>query len=63
VGNLVLRKNEASRQTSGRKLDANWEGPHLVVKDNGNGSFKLEDGEGRTLARTWNATNLKRFYP
>lgn len=33
------------------KLDPIWEGPYFIVKSNGNGSYKLQDEEGKNLAR------------
>lgn len=40
-GELVLRKNEASRVEGQRKLDPTWEGPYRVHEAHRSGSYKL----------------------
>lgn len=57
----VLRKNQVSKQESGRKLDATWEGPYQVLRAHENGSYVLIDSKGRKLAKTWNDTNLRKY--
>lgn len=52
VGDLVLRKNEASRQEPMGKLSPNWEGPYKVVEARHNGSYVLEYMQGMGLPRT-----------
>ena len=61
-GDLVLRKNEASRQESTGKMGPNWEGPYRVVEARENGSHVLETMQGDRLPRPWNTTNLKKFH-
>lgn len=61
-GDLVLWKNTVSRQEPQRKLDQTWEGPYIVKTCHGNGSYKLQDTEGQEIARTWNSSNLRKFY-
>lgn len=46
-GDLVLRKNEVSRQEPSRKLDTFWEGPYKVIKTHGNSAYVLQDTERR----------------
>ncbi|XP_016199394.1 uncharacterized protein LOC107640385 [Arachis ipaensis] len=61
--NLVLRCNDVGLPTPGEgKLVANWEGPYRVKKVVGNGAYKLERLDGKEVSRTWNVTNLTRFY-
>lgn len=60
---LLLCKNEISRQETSRNLDAFWEDPYKVVKACGNGAYVLQDAEGRQLAKTWNDVHLKKYYP
>ncbi|XP_057763544.1 uncharacterized protein LOC130983889 [Arachis stenosperma] len=61
---LVLRRNDIGLPTPGDgKLAANWEGPYKVKKVMGKGAFKLEKFDGKEVPRTWNADNLRRFYP
>ncbi|KAK4392686.1 Retrovirus-related Pol polyprotein from transposon opus [Sesamum angolense] len=44
------------------KLDAKWEGPYRVIETIGNATYKLEKPDGKEIPRTWNASNLKKFY-
>lgn len=62
VGDLVLRKNEASGQESTKKLGPNWEGPYRVIEARKNGSYVLETMQGKQLPRTWNIRNLRKFH-
>ncbi|KAD4585406.1 hypothetical protein E3N88_23007 [Mikania micrantha] len=61
-GDLVLRKNEASRQEDTGKLGPKWEGPYRVKECHQKGSYKLEDMNGKPIPRHWNASNLRKFY-
>ncbi|XP_016167896.1 uncharacterized protein LOC107610350 [Arachis ipaensis] len=61
---LVLRGNDIGLPTQGEgKLAANWEGPFRVKEVIGKGAYKLDKLNGREVPRTWNAGNLRRFYP
>lgn len=60
---LELRKNEVSKVDPNRKLDLVWEGPYRVIKVYDNGSYKLQDLEGKILAKTGNNLNLWKFFP
>lgn len=62
-GDFVLRKNEAGQVDSNKKLDTTWEGLYWVIRNNGNGCYKLQDCEGKILAKAWNDANLKKFFP
>ncbi|KAK4394082.1 Retrovirus-related Pol polyprotein from transposon opus [Sesamum angolense] len=44
------------------KLDAKWEGPYRVIEAIGNATYKLKKPDGKEIPRTWNASNLKKFY-
>ncbi|KAK3020028.1 hypothetical protein RJ639_004988 [Escallonia herrerae] len=63
IGDLVLRRITASapRDAIG-KLAPNWEDPYKVVKLGGLGAYHLETMDGKEIPRTWNATNLRRYY-
>jgi hypothetical protein len=60
-GDLVIRKAEAAGKGV-KKLDRAWEGPYRVMHSHENGSYVLQDLEGRSLARPWNIEHLRRFY-
>ncbi|KAK3037092.1 hypothetical protein RJ639_029934 [Escallonia herrerae] len=63
VGDLVLRRITASAPRDAiRKLVPNWEGPYKVIKLGGPRAYHLETMDGKTIPRTWNATNLRRYY-
>ncbi|KAK1435491.1 hypothetical protein QVD17_01255 [Tagetes erecta] len=61
-GELVLRKNEASKQQSLGKMGPRWEGPYEIAETHKGGSYKLKDMEGKAIPRHWNIANLRRFY-
>ncbi|XP_076911920.1 uncharacterized protein LOC143570015 [Bidens hawaiensis] len=50
-GDLVLRNNEASRQSDTGKLGPKWEGPYVIKEAHMGGSYKLNDMEGRKVPR------------
>ncbi|GJZ52859.1 hypothetical protein Tco_0607744 [Tanacetum coccineum] len=49
-GDLVYRKNDASRMEDTRKLGPKWEGPYKVTEALGKGAYKLRDHGGMELA-------------
>ena len=61
-GDYVLRDNEASNAERTGKLAPKWEGPYLIKEVLGKGAYKLQTLEGETIARTWNAQQLRRCY-
>ena len=63
-GDLVYRKMEATRSEEGiEKLAPNWEDPVRVVEVLENGAYKLKTLDGDLIPRTWNANNLRKFFP
>ena len=60
VGDLVLRRADILKPLA--KLDPKWEGPYKITKARANGSYELEDLEGRRLQRLWNIRNLRKYY-
>ncbi|VFQ71635.1 unnamed protein product [Cuscuta campestris] len=62
VGDLVLRKREASQPTEGGKFAKSYEGPYKVTAVLRPGTYKLSTLEGRELGRHWNTHNLISFY-
>ena len=69
-GDLVLRLIQ--RPAGQHKLSAPWEGPFIISKVLGNGSYYLidaqkprackRDNSGKEMERPWNANLLRRFY-
>ena len=63
IGDLVLRKvTLATKDPAQGKLGPTWEGPYRVVHYSRQGSYHLEDSEGKRLPRPWNVEHLKRYY-
>ena len=63
IGDLVLRKvTLATKDLAQGKLGLTWEGPYRVVHYSCQGSYHLEDSEGKRLPRPWNVEHLKRYY-
>ncbi|VFQ87969.1 unnamed protein product [Cuscuta campestris] len=62
VGDLVLRKREASQPTEGGKFAKSYEGPYKVTAVLRLGTYKLSTLEGRELGRHWNTHNLISLY-
>lgn len=61
VEDLVLRKNEASRQEPIGKPGPNWKGPYPVIEVRQSGAYVLETLDGTRFLRTWNMRNLCKF--
>ncbi|XP_075473406.1 uncharacterized protein LOC142504419 [Primulina tabacum] len=59
VGNLVLRKVQEEQRG---KLDSKWEGPFKIIERLSSGAYYLEDAQGKTLKRPWNAYHLRKYY-
>ena len=63
ISDLVLRKvTLATKDPAQGKLGPNWEGPYRVVHYSCQGSYHLEDAEGKRLPHPWNVEHLKRYY-
>ena len=62
VGEFVLRKNEASKVESTKKLGPKWEGPYRVTQAFQSGAYKLSEMNGQEIPRTWHACNLRKCY-
>nr|GEW60139.1 reverse transcriptase domain-containing protein [Tanacetum cinerariifolium] len=61
-GDFVYRSNNASHAVDGGKLGLKWEGPYEVMEALGDGAYKLRSADEKVLPRTWNVTNLKKYY-
>ncbi|GJX66609.1 reverse transcriptase domain-containing protein, partial [Tanacetum coccineum] len=62
TGDLVYRRNDASRAKEGGNLGPKWEGPYEVTEVLGKGAYKLRDRDRKQLPRTWNVRILKKCY-
>ena len=63
IGDLVLRKvTPATKDLAQGKLGPSWEGSYRVVHYSQQGSYHLEDLDGKRLSRPWNVKHLKRYY-
>jgi hypothetical protein len=59
-GNLVLRL----KQTSTSKLEPPWEGPYIIHEAIPGGAYRLRNPKtGANVENTWNAAQLRWFYP
>ncbi|GJX14082.1 hypothetical protein Tco_0205840 [Tanacetum coccineum] len=56
---FVYRSNKASHAKESEKLGPKWEGPYEVAEALGKGAYKLRNGSGDILPRTWNVKDLK----
>ncbi|GJS26617.1 hypothetical protein Tco_0487237 [Tanacetum coccineum] len=57
-----VANNDASHAEDTSKLSSKWEGPYKVVEALRKGAYKLRNGGGYILPRTWNVWNLKKCY-
>ncbi|KAL0715719.1 hypothetical protein Bca4012_065041 [Brassica carinata] len=64
IGDLVLRKVfEGTKEPDAGKLGTNWEGPYRIIHVVRPNVYKLlKVRTGVPEIRSWNATDLKRFY-
>ncbi|GJR16221.1 reverse transcriptase domain-containing protein [Tanacetum coccineum] len=60
--NIKKRLGEASHAKESGKLGPKWEGPYEVVEALRKGAYKLRNGSGDVLPRTWNVQDLKKCY-
>ena len=60
-GDLVWRMASTARKHEG-KFSPNWEGPFRVLKEVGNGAYRLEKLSGEPLPNTWNIFHLKFYF-
>jgi hypothetical protein len=60
-GDLVLKRKK--NWENPEKLQESWEGPYIVKEISMSGAFRLTDQTGEEFLHSWNADNLKRYYP
>ncbi|XP_019179926.1 PREDICTED: uncharacterized protein LOC109175129 [Ipomoea nil] len=63
VGDLVLRRREASQPLEGGKFAKKWEGPYAVEEVVRPGTYKLKTTGGRMIDRVWNSEHLIKYFP
>jgi hypothetical protein len=61
TGDLVLKRKKNWENPG--KLHESWEGPYIAKETNMLGAFCLLEQTGEELPYSWNADNLKRYYP
>ncbi|XP_056697450.1 uncharacterized protein [Spinacia oleracea] len=63
VRDFILRKMESvGRANEQGKLTPTWEGPYEIYDKVRDGTYRIEDMQGRPILRTWNADNLKKYF-
>ncbi|XP_038973062.1 uncharacterized protein LOC103706605 [Phoenix dactylifera] len=62
VGDLVLRRAEASQPTEQGKMAPNWEGPYQIARVQRPGAYKLRSLDGTPIPRSWSSENLRVYY-
>ena len=63
LGDMVLRKVfENTVDPVVGKLQANWEGPYIVIRAEKSRSYALDKLDGTPVPRMWNSMHLKRYY-
>ncbi|CAL2278268.1 unnamed protein product [Prunus armeniaca] len=63
-GDLVLRKTFITTPRQGsKKMKPNNEGPYVISRSGGRGSYTLNTLEGKEILRQWNAHHIWRYYP
>jgi hypothetical protein len=45
------------------KLQESWEGAYIAKENSMSRAFRLTNQTGEELPHSWNADNLKRYYP
>ncbi|XP_075521420.1 uncharacterized protein LOC142554640 [Primulina tabacum] len=61
VRDLVMKKIKSVGDVG--KLEARWEGPFKVIRRISSGAaYYLENSQGHTLKRPWNAFHLMKYY-
>jgi hypothetical protein len=58
---MVLRRIQD--ETELHKLNLRWEGPFIVHKVTGPGSYRLQYPDGQEVPNSWNIEHLHRFHP
>jgi transposase InsO family protein len=61
TGDLVLKRKKNWENPG--KLHESWEGPYIARETEIPGAFRLMEQTGEELPYSWNADNLKRYYP
>ncbi|XP_076927891.1 uncharacterized protein LOC143591624 [Bidens hawaiensis] len=58
---LVLKNNEASKESDTGKKRTKWEGPYIISEAHWVGYYKLNDLKGKKVPHLWSDKHLKRF--
>ena len=60
-GDLVLLRSPMTEQVG--KLESKWRVPYIVTQTSRPGAYRLADIEGKEFEHSWNADNLRKYYP
>ncbi|KAK9145894.1 hypothetical protein Sjap_005797 [Stephania japonica] len=58
----VMRKLEVSQSQSVGKQSPKWKEPYRIKKKVAPSTYTLETLDGKTIPRSWNISNLRKFY-
>ena len=59
---VLIRVFKNTAEVGARKLQANWEGPYIIIKVEDSGAYHLRTLDSVPLLHQWNVTNLKQYY-
>ncbi|GJU05001.1 pre-mRNA splicing Prp18-interacting factor [Tanacetum coccineum] len=62
IREAYYKQKLASKAEFQGKIGPTWEGPYIVKKAYGDGAYKLETLFDSLIDRTWNGSNLRKFY-
>ena len=63
VGDLVLRRVMPNMKIAKEGVfGANWEGPYKIRSIFWQGTYHLEDLNGKLIPRAWNAEHLRKYF-
>ena len=59
MGLVLKRVIQCTKERNVGKLEPNWKG---MDDQDGNGSYTLDDQDGKALEKQWNSSHLKQYY-
>ena len=58
---MLRRVFQNTKDPGVSKLGPTWEKPYKISKAVGQGAYKLQAQDGRSISNSWNAVNLKLY--